>query len=130
LFKNHKKISQKSKFLQKSEHLAKKNLVKPTKYFNLGVSLDGAFMGTIGRTVAPVTKSQAFAVLLLVRQAGMVAGPMLVFGLEKMDFYIGAVHVDKYSSPGFVLAVFWERVYCVRLLIPSLKLAILNRVLI
>ena len=47
--------------------------------------------------------------MLLVRQVGMVVGPAGILFLQKINFKIGSVTVDKYSSAGLVLAVCWKR---------------------
>ena len=75
----------------------------------IGFSLDGAFLGTLGRSVSLKTKSKTIALMLLVRQAGMVVGPAGIILLQKINFKIGFVTVDKYSSAGLVLAVCWKR---------------------
>lgn len=73
----------------------------------IGFSLDGTFMGTIGRSVAPESKSKIFAIMLLIRQTGMVVGPAGVLLLNKVHFMMGPIIIDKYSSAGFILAICW-----------------------
>lgn len=65
-------------------------------------------MGQIGRTYKTSNKTRSFAMVLMMRQLGVVTGPLCIFFLHKMAFTqqitdTFTLEVTKYSAVGLFL---------------------------
>jgi len=89
-----------------------KNMIILARFVGgIGWGLEGALMGQIGRTFNQESKTAKFASVLMMRQFGVVLGPLCILFLDKLAFTltIGAwtVEVTQYSSSGVLLASAW-----------------------
>lgn len=98
--------------------------LKKDKYFlviarfisGVGWGLEGALMGQIGRTYKTSSKTGAFALVLMMRQLGVVTGPLCIFLLPHLTFSKRItqnfeLEVTKYSAVGLFLASAWTVVW-------------------
>lgn len=96
-------------FLQKQ-----KNSIVVARFISgIGWGLEGALMGQIGRTYKTSNKTKSFAMVLMMRQLGVVTGPLCIFFLHKMAFTqqitdTFTLEVTKYSAVGLFLAIAWS----------------------
>ena len=73
-------------------------------------------MGQIGRTYKMSSKTRAFALVLMMRQLGVVCGPLCIFLLPHLAFTKKitenyTMEVTKYSAVGLFLATAWTLVW-------------------
>ena len=68
-------------------------------------------MGQIGRTYNQDSKTAKFASVLMMRQFGVVLGPLCILFLDKLAFTLTlgswTIEVTQYSSSGVLLGKFW-----------------------
>jgi len=79
----------------------------------IGYGLDGAIMGTLTRAADPANRSSVIARTILLRQVGVILGPLTIFGLRKIQIDLPNGEVNKYNSPGFFLMFLWSFVMIV-----------------
>ena len=85
-----------------------KNIIVLARFIGgVGWGLEGALMGQIGRTFNQDNKTSKFAAVLMMRQFGVLVGPIMIYALPKMAFTkeIGSwtLIVSEYSAAGLLL---------------------------
>ena len=88
-----------------------KNMIVLARFVGgIGWGLEGALMGQIGRTYSQDSKTAKFAAVLMMRQFGVVLGPLCVLFLNKLTFSLTlgewSVEVTQYSASGVLLGKF------------------------
>lgn len=73
----------------------------------VGAGVGSAIFAHIAQTTTEAERAPAISILMASRQIGLLFGPGLNVALQKCDFYIGKYHVDKYTSPGLLMAILW-----------------------
>lgn len=89
--------------------------VGKSKYFVLGGRIlaglgSGAMssvMGTLSRATTEKERTSSFALLLMLRQLGLIMGPGFNAFLYKLNFSLGPFDVNADTSPGFFMAILW-----------------------
>ena len=70
-------------------------------------------MGQIGRTYNQDNKTKSLALALIIRQVGIIAGPLSVQFFEKIKFSFSifgvSIDVNQHNFPGFVLCKYNAR---------------------
>ncbi|OWF44852.1 major facilitator superfamily domain-containing protein 8-like [Mizuhopecten yessoensis] len=72
-----------------------------------GAGGGSVIMGEIGRVTTEQERTGIIALLIAIRQCGLLLGPGLNVFLRLTDFHIGPFLVDKFSSPGVFMAAIW-----------------------
>lgn len=72
-----------------------------------GTAAAAAILADVARSTAEKDRTSLFALLSGFRQLGLILGPSLNIGLEKLNVQIGPLLLDKYSSPGLLMAILW-----------------------
>jgi len=94
-----------------------KNFVVLARFISgIGWGLEGALMGQIGRIYNTANKTRSFAVVLMMRQLGVVTGPLCILFMEKLAFKWKitenyTLEVTKFSAVGLFLACAWSVVW-------------------
>jgi len=101
--------------------LPQKNIIVLARFIGgVGWGLEGALMGQIGRTFSQDNKTSKFAAVLMMRQFGVLVGPIMIYALPKMAFTaeIGSwtLIVSEYSAAGLLLAVAWTIAWIIMLI--------------
>jgi ceroid-lipofuscinosis MFS transporter 7 len=73
----------------------------------VGLGVIGCCFGEIAQTTTVKERSSILSRIMVGRQIGLVIGPVFNFLLYKLDFSIGPLVVDKFSSPGLLMCVSW-----------------------
>nr|XP_054769155.1 uncharacterized protein LOC129276773 [Lytechinus pictus] len=73
----------------------------------VGAGVGSAIFAHIAQTTTEAERAAAISILMATRQLGLLFGPGLNVALQKCDFYIGSFHVNKYTSPGLLMAILW-----------------------
>lgn len=99
--------------------IQQKNAIVGARFISgVGWGLEGALMGQIGRTYKTANKTQSFAIVLMMRQLGVVSGPFCILFLRKMEFTWNitdnfTINITKYSVVGLFLACMWSLIWVV-----------------
>ena len=85
-----------------------KNIIVLARFIGgVGWGLEGALMGQIGRTFNQENKTSKFAAVLMMRQFGVLVGPIMIYALPHLAFTkkIGSweLIVSEYSAAGLLL---------------------------
>lgn len=73
----------------------------------LGTGAIAAIMADVARSTEEKDRTSLFALLSGCRQVGLILGPSLSLGLQKLHFQMGPFLLDGYSSPGLLMAFLW-----------------------
>lgn len=96
-----------------------KNFVVLARFISgVGWGLEGALMGQIGRTYLTENRTASFAIVLMMRQLGVVTGPFCILFMDKLTFTAKVtetftITVTKYSAVGLFLASAWTAVWVI-----------------
>jgi len=93
----------------KNCEFARSNL-KIQIYFNftgLGAAAGSALIAQVCRATEIDERTPILAICNAARQCGILFGPVFQLGLEKVDFSIGAFHVNSLNSTGLFMASAW-----------------------
>lgn len=78
----------------------------------VGYGLDGAIIGTMSKIATADRRSAVISRTILLRQVGVVLGPLSILGLRMVNFTLpGGTVVDQYNSLGFALMFLWLIVF-------------------
>jgi len=78
----------------------------------IGYGLDGAIMGTLTKCAKEEDRSAVISQTILLRQVGVVLGPLSIFGIQKLNFTLpGGRQVNQYNALGFCLTFLWLLVF-------------------
>ena len=66
----------------------------------LGSGSGSSIFGMISRSTTKEERTATFSRLMSLRQIGLVIGPAFNLFLEKLDFFIGPLHVTSLTVPG------------------------------
>ncbi|GFS31058.1 hypothetical protein NPIL_465681 [Nephila pilipes] len=72
-----------------------------------GAGGGAAVLADITRTTLEEDRTPVLSVVIASRQLGLIIGPAFNIFLSKIDFHIFSFPVDKYTSPGLLMAVLW-----------------------
>ncbi|GFQ88175.1 hypothetical protein TNCT_261091 [Trichonephila clavata] len=73
----------------------------------VGAGGGAAVLADITRTTLEEDRTPVLSVVIASRQLGLIIGPAFNIFLSKIDFHIFSWPVDKYTSPGLLMAVLW-----------------------
>lgn len=73
----------------------------------LGSGVASSIFGMISRTTSEEERTGVFSLFMSLRQVGLIVGPAFNLFLHSLDFNIGNVNVNEYTSPGLLMAVIW-----------------------
>ncbi|XP_048250246.1 major facilitator superfamily domain-containing protein 8-like [Haliotis rufescens] len=73
----------------------------------VGVGGEAVILAEIARFTTEQERTSVISILIAVRQCGLLLGPGFNFFLSLVDFYIGPFPVDRFSSPGLLMAFMW-----------------------
>ncbi|CAN7945529.1 unnamed protein product, partial [Ixodes pacificus] len=73
----------------------------------LGTGASAVIMADVARSTEEKDRTSLFALLSGCRQLGLILGPSLSLGLQKLHLQMGPFLLDGYSSPGLLMAFLW-----------------------
>ncbi|XP_046564519.1 major facilitator superfamily domain-containing protein 8-like [Haliotis rubra] len=73
----------------------------------VGVGGEAVILAEIARFTTEQERTSVISKLIAVRQCGLLLGPGFNFFLTLVDFNIGPFKVDRFSSPGLLMALIW-----------------------
>lgn len=73
----------------------------------VGSGVASSIFGTISRTTSEEERTGIFSLFMSLRQVGLIVGPAFNLFLHSLDFKIGRVTVNEYTSPGLLMAAIW-----------------------
>eukprot|EP00049_Salpingoeca_infusionum_P006512 m.108122 g.108122 ORF g.108122 m.108122 type:complete len:513 (+) comp13337_c0_seq1:100-1638(+) len=72
-----------------------------------GAGFGAALMAYLARVTTPKERTPIIGTTSVARQFGVLVGPGLNFGLEKLSVQLGPFILDSLSAPGFIMTVLW-----------------------
>ncbi|KAF8774670.1 uncharacterized protein LOC129984580 [Argiope bruennichi] len=73
----------------------------------IGAGGGAAVLADITRTTSEEDRTPVLSVVIASRQLGLIIGPAFNIFLSEIDFHIFSLPVDKYTSPGLLMAMLW-----------------------
>ncbi|GBN42182.1 hypothetical protein AVEN_4906-1 [Araneus ventricosus] len=73
----------------------------------VGAGGGAAVLADITRTTSEEDRTPVLSVVIASRQLGLIIGPAFNIFLSEIDFHIFSLPVDKYTSPGLLMAMLW-----------------------
>lgn len=73
----------------------------------VGSGVASSIFGTISRTTNEEERTGIFSLFMSLRQVGLIVGPAFNLFLHSLDFNIGRVTVNEYTSPGLLMVAIW-----------------------
>lgn len=73
----------------------------------MGTGASAVIMADVARSTEEKDRTSLFALLSGCRQLGLILGPSLSLGLQKLHVQMGPFLLDGYSSPGLLMAFLW-----------------------
>lgn len=73
----------------------------------LGSGAMSSIMGTLSKATSERERTSSFAMLLMLRQFGLIIAPGFNAFLYKLDFMLGPFKVNAESSPGLFMVLLW-----------------------
>lgn len=73
----------------------------------LGSGAMSSIMGTLSRATSEKQRTSSFAILLMLRQFGLIIAPGFNAFLYKLNFKLGPFDVNAESSPGLFMVLLW-----------------------